>query len=150
MSDKSADLIPVNNGTTQSFYIQHYSSFTKPLGTAILTVVSFMSTNIKLSTDLRSYCHCQPRSLVQTDTVLRLQIFGPAFPSVWSKIPMIPIIPTIPMIPRSEVNLAAHLDTARQLPLPGYPRYQYSQLLTLHHSVPLFAFCGTDCSSEIT
>jgi len=56
MSEKSADLVSVNTGTRQTSYIQQYCSFTKPLGTAILTVVSFVSTDIKLSIDCRS-CH---------------------------------------------------------------------------------------------
>jgi len=55
MSDKSPDLVSVNTGTRQTSYNLQYCSFTKPLGTAILTVISFMSTNIKLSIDCRSY-----------------------------------------------------------------------------------------------
>ena len=150
MSDKLADLLSVNNGTPRTFYIQQYSSFTKPLGTAIVTVPSFMSTNIKLSIHWRSYLSL-PATFLGTDwhSSSATEIWS-CLSLAWS---MIPMIPTITMISRSQVNLAAHLDTARQpvlAPVARLPQLQYSQLSKLRHSLSLFAFCCTDCSSEIT
>jgi hypothetical protein len=52
-SDKSVDLISVNIIKTQIFYIHLDSSFTKPSGTGMLTVVSFIPTIIERSIDSR-------------------------------------------------------------------------------------------------
>ena len=58
--------VSVNTGTTHTFYSQQYCSCTKPLGTTIWTALSFMSTNIKLSVDWRSYLSL-PATFLGTD-----------------------------------------------------------------------------------